>query len=89
MIQLYYILYRKEEETLDKLVDCFTENSALWLPAKYMEYWAAVTKGLFSTPNPVARLIKAVSTQWYCNRHGIRDAYRLAVSEKVLCATIQ
>ena len=42
-------------------------------------------KGLFPNQNPGPKLMKDVSTKWYCNRDGIRDAYSLAESEKV-CA---
>lgn len=51
-----------------------------------LDYWRTVTQELFPNRNPTPKLIKAVSTQWYCNRDGIRSTHRLAVSEKVKCA---
>ena len=73
MFQCIYYIGRKKKHAIDadELRLLVTACGPPPSPAS-AEYWKCITKKLLGTTSP--RLMKAVSTYWYCNREGVRAA---------------
>ena len=70
------VVGRKKKHPVDAalLVQHMLENGP---PPKRApsDYWHSIAGAMCSTERPPQKFLKAVASTWYCNRHGVQDAY--------------
>ena len=91
MYKIYNCIGRKKKHHVEtwRVLQYMVEFGCPPKRASCYGYWYSLARAVSRFGNPSAKFINVVRTNWYCNREGIHEAYKQAVSvSNVTCTLI-